>query len=156
MSKLVIGILIAIASALSIARHFLPDARPNKSIAVLPFVDLGSVNDQGYFVDGLTEEITGRLAQSGLTVAAANSAADLKAENLGVSQIARTLGVDAVLQGSVRRDGYRVRATVILFDAAKQSVTWKDDLDLGGNSQFALQDELAKSVVPAVHALLVE
>ena len=150
MSKTLLGILIVVGTTFSIARQLVVDTQPPKSIAVLPLVDLGSVNDQGYFVAGVREEITNRLDRAGLGITVTDPGSRFHDKNTSVLDIARSLRVDAVLQGTVRRTGDRVHASFSLFDTSKKSVAWTRTYELRSDSKFALEDELAKSVVPSV------
>ena len=150
MSKTLLGILIVVGTTFSIARQLILDPQPPKSIAVLPLIDLGSVNDQGYFVDGVREEITNRLDRAGLGITVTDPGSRFHDKNTSVLDIARSLRVDAVLQGTVRRTGGSVHASFSLFDTSKKSVAWTKTYELRSDSKFALEDELAKSVVPSV------
>jgi adenylate cyclase len=156
MRKSLLVVLIIVGAAFSIVRHLIPEPQPTKSIAVLPFVDLGSVDDQGYFADGLREEITNRIARSGRGLTVTTSDSRFQTNATPLSEIARTLRVDAVLQGSIRRTGNRVHATFSLFDTSKRSVTWTRNYDLQSDSQFALENQLAESVVPSVTGYVVQ
>ncbi len=155
MRKTFLGILIAVGIALSIARNFIVEPHPTRSIAVLPIIDLGSANDQGYFVDGLREEITNRLDRSGLGVSVTKAGPSFHERNNGLLEVARSLRVDAVLQGNIRRTGNRVHASFSLFDRSQKSIAWSMNYDFESDSEFGLQDELATSVVPSLNAYLV-
>jgi adenylate cyclase len=155
MRKTFLGTLIAVGITLSIARNFIVEPQPTRSLAVLPIIDLGSANDQGYFVDGLREEITNRLDRSGLGVSVTKAGPRFHDRNNGMLKVARSLRVDAVLQGSIRRTGNRVQASFSLFDRSQKSIAWSMNYDLESDSEFVLQDELATSVVPSLNAYLV-
>jgi len=124
---------------------------PPHSIAVLPFVDMSAAKDQGYFSDGVTEEILNHLSQSeSLRVISRTSSFALRNEQLDVPKIAERLGVDYVLEGSVRKSGGRVRITAQLIDASTNSHVWSQTFDRSVDDLFAVQDEIAISVAAAV------
>ena len=117
------------------------------SIAVLPFTDLSEDRDQAWFCDGVAEEILNALTQlRGLHVAARTSAFSFRDRPDDLRAIAEKLGVAAVLQGSVRRAGERVRITVQLVDAATGFQHWSDRYDRGLEDIFDVQDEIARAV----------
>src|SRR5262245_6715161 len=100
---------------------------PEKSIAVLPFLDLSQANDQEYFCDGISEEILHALAKvEGLRVVARTSSFSFKGRNADVGEIAQKLNVQNVLEGSLRREGNRVRITAQLVSAADGSHLWSE------------------------------
>ena len=122
-----------------------PDTRP--SVAVLPFVNMSAVAENGYFADGLSETLLNMLAQvSGLKVAARTSAFAFKESKTDIREIARTLGVQAVLEGSVQRAGDRLRITAQLIEARDGSHLWSKSYDRKLDDIFAIQDEIAKAV----------
>ena len=131
-------------------------ALPDKpSIAVLPFQNLSGDPDQEYFADGIAEEITTALARlRGFFVIARGSAFTYKGRAVGVKQIGRELGVRYVLEGSVRRAGERVRIGVQLADAGTGREIWVERYERALADLFALQDEVAASVVTAVEPQL--
>ena len=101
-------------SKIDIARM---ESANEKSIAVLPFADLSPAKDHGYFSDGIAEEILSALTKiDGLCVAARRSSFWFKGKDVQLSEIARKLSVEHVLEGTVRRDGNRVRVTAQLID----------------------------------------
>jgi len=124
------------------------------SIAVLPFADLSQAGDQGYFSDGMAEEILNVLAKvKGLQVASRTSSFAFKdQEDLGIPAIARQLGVRHVLEGSVRRAGGTIRITAQLIDADVDRHLWSETFDrpLTAENVFAIQDEIAKAIVAAL------
>jgi adenylate cyclase len=145
--------------------RFAPGSRPAdgdgaergaiRSLAVLPFVDMSADGDQEYFSDGITEELLNVLAQlPGLQVAARTSSFAFKGRNEHVSEIGRQLGVQAVLEGSVRRDGETIRVTAQLIDAATGFHVWSDNYDRGLAGILALQDEIAAAIVDALRLRL--
>ena len=122
-------------------------AAPEKSIAVLPFVNLSSEPEQEYFSDGLSEEILNQLAQIGeLKVTARTSSFSFKGKNEDLRVIARELNVRHVLEGSVRTAGNQLRITAQLIDAADGSHVWSRAFDRERNDVFAIQEEIAMAV----------
>ena len=122
-----------------------------QSVAVLPFSDLSAEQDQGYFADGVTEELIRRLARLGdIRVAARTSSFALRDENASLDEIARQLGVDAVIEGSVRREGDRLRVNVELVDAATGFQIWSEAYDRTASDIFAIQDDISTAIVEAL------
>lgn len=135
--------------------HAIPAVSAANSIAVLPFVDMSEGHDQGYFSDGIAEEILNRLAQSGeLRVIARTSSFSLRDRSLDVAEIARKLSVTHVLEGSVRKAGDRIRVTAQLIAASDSSHLWSDTFDRGLDDVFSVQDEIATSVATALQITL--
>lgn len=132
-----------------------PDAAAVHSIVVLPFLDMSPETDQGYFADGVTEEILNRLAQSKeLRVIARTSSFALRDKSLNVPQIAARLEVDHVLEGSVRRSGERVRVTAQLIDASTNAHVWSETYDRDLGDVLAVQDSIAAAVAASLNASL--
>jgi TolB-like protein/class 3 adenylate cyclase len=128
----------------------LPD-RP--SIAVLPFANLSSDPEQEYFTDGVTEDIITELSRfSELFVIARNSSFQYKGKSVDVRQVGRELGVGYVLEGSIRRAGDRVRITGELVDATTGAHRWADHYDRKLEDMFAVQDEVARTIVAILAA----
>ncbi len=124
-------------------------ARP--FIAVLPFENLSSDPGHGIFSDGITEEIITELSRfQDLRVLARTSAFGVKENGLGLEELHRELGVNYVLEGSVRRGGQRVRITVKLVDARTGSPVWAERYDRDLVDVFELEDEIARAVVAVV------
>src|SRR5213593_3211490 len=122
-----------------------------KSIAVLPFNDLSPAKDHDYFSDGIAEELLGALAKvDGLRVAARRSSFWFKDKEAEVSEVASKLNVGHVLEGSVRRDGNRVRVTAELIDASVGFTLWSETYEREMHGIFALQDEITRSIVDAL------
>jgi adenylate cyclase len=118
------------------------------SVAMLPFVNLGADAESEYFVDGLTEEIITQLSRvPGLFVIGRNSAFAYKGKAMRAQEIGRELGVDYLVEGSVRRAGSRVRVTVQLVEAASAKQLWAERYDRELADIFELQDELAEAVI---------
>jgi serine/threonine-protein kinase len=131
-------------------------AVPNaRSLAVLPFVDMSADSADRYFSDGLSEEITTALGRvEGLRVAARSSAFALRDRTLGVRKIGDTLGVDAVLEGSVRRSGRRLHVTAQLVDAHSGLQIWEEEYDREVADVLAVQDEIARAIAGALELRL--
>ena len=124
---------------------------PQKSIAVLPFLDLSQAKDQEYFCDGISEEILYGLAKvDGLRVVARNSSFSFKGKNADVSAIGKKLNVENVLEGSLRREGNRVRVTTELIDTRNGFHLWTETYDRELQGLFALQDEITRAIVEAL------
>ncbi len=123
------------------------DGMPGPSVAVLPFVNLSPEPDTEYFSDGITEEIISSLAHlHGLRVAARTSSFAFKGKNMDLREIARRLDVTAVLEGSVRRAGNRIRVTAQLIDATGGHHLWSERYDRTVADAFAVQDEIAQAI----------
>lgn len=123
----------------------------DKSIAVLPFVNLSSDPEQEYFSDGISEELLNVLAQvPELRVAARTSSFQFKGDNRDISEIAELLKVDHVLEGSVRKAGTRLRITAQLIEAENGYHLWSDTYDRELNDVFAIQDEISAAIGEAL------
>jgi len=117
------------------------------SIAVLPFRDMSAARDQDYFCEGVADEILHSLTRvPGLRVAARSSSFQFVAGSADVREVAERLAVGHVLEGSVRRDGDRLRVTVQLIDAATGFHLWSERYDRGSADVFTIQDEIAAGV----------
>jgi adenylate cyclase len=129
-----------------------PLALPDKpSIAVLPFANMSGDPEQEYFSDGITEDIITELSRfPTLFVIARNSSFTYKGRAAKVQDIGRELGVQYVVEGSVRRAGNRVRITVQLVEAASGNHLWAERYDRDFEDIFAVQDEVARTVVATV------
>jgi adenylate cyclase len=126
-------------------------AGQEKSIAVLPFVDMSQTKDQEYFCDGISEEILDALAKvEGLRVVARTSSFAFKGKNADVSEIAQKLSVRNVLEGSLRRDGNRVRITAQLINARDGFHLWSETYERELQGVFAVQDEITRAIVSAL------
>jgi TolB-like protein/lipopolysaccharide biosynthesis regulator YciM len=134
----------------------LPETSPpalldKPSIAVLPFTNMSSDAEQEYFVDGMTEDVITDLSKlSGLFVIARNSVLTYKDRSPEVQQVAEELGVKYVLQGSVRRAGDQLRINAQLVNAETGKHLWAERYDRKLQSIFAIQDEIAASIVRAL------
>ena len=128
-----------------------PAPAQTPGIAVLPFVNLGAVPEQDYFADGITEDLMTDLSQlSGLWVVARNSAFAYRGSTEDERTIARELGTDYVLKGSVQRSADRIRINVRLVDGLRGSNLWAERYDRRVDDLFALQDEIAASILSAI------
>jgi TolB-like protein len=129
---------------------------PDKpSLAVLPFANLSGDPEQGYFADGMVDDIiTGLSRIKWLFVIARNSTFTYKNRAVDVKQVGRELGVRYVLEGSLRKLADRVRVTAQLIDAGTGAHVWAERYDRRSNDIFALQDEIALSVVGAIEPSL--
>jgi adenylate cyclase len=125
------------------------------SIAVLPFVHMSADSDNEYFCDGLAEELLNALTRIGdLKVAARTSAFSFKGKNVDISEIGRTLHVQTVLEGSVRKSGKRLRITVQLVNVSDGYHLWSERYDCEMNDIFDVQDEITLAVVEALKVKL--
>jgi TolB-like protein/Tfp pilus assembly protein PilF len=125
------------------------------SIVVLPFKNLSSDPEQGFFADGVVEEITSVLSRiRDFFVIARQTAETLRDSTLDTREIGRTLGVRYILEGAVRRSGDRARITVALIDAGTGAQIWSDRFDGDVKDVFDFQDEVATSVAGALHPSL--
>jgi TolB-like protein/Tfp pilus assembly protein PilF len=132
-------------------------APPAASIAVLAFSDLSAEGNQGYFSDGIAEEILNVLAHvNGLKVASRTSSFQFRKSDLGAPAIAQKLGVRHILEGSVRKAGDTVRVTAQLVDASTDQHLWSQTFDrpLSTANLFAIQDEIANSIVDHLAATM--
>ncbi len=128
-----------------------PEKEGIRSVAVLPFVDLSAERDQEYLGDGVAEEILNVLTKvGGLHVPARTSCFAFRGASVDAREIGRQLGVDALLEGSIRKAGNRVRITVQLIDAQNGYRLWSERFDRELDDIFAIQDEIARSVVDAL------
>jgi adenylate cyclase len=122
-----------------------------RSIAVLPFADLSPQHDQEYFSDGVAEEILNALTKvAGLRVPARTSCFAFRGTSVDAREIGKRLGVETFLEGSIRKAGDRLRITVQLVDARNGYHLWSERFDREIEDIFAIQDEIARSVVDAL------
>jgi eukaryotic-like serine/threonine-protein kinase len=130
--------------------HYWPTGGPGTSVAsvaVLPFTDLSPKQDQGYFADGMTDALIADLAQiEALHVISRTSAMQYKGLHRPIPEIARELGVDAVVEGSVLADGHQVRIGVSLVDGRTDQTLWAHKYDRESRSVLALQREVALAI----------
>ncbi len=125
------------------------------AVAVLPFTDLSSGKDQGHFADGLAEEILNALVQvDGLRVAGRTSSFSFRGRNASLAEIGHELKVDAILDGSVRHSGSRMRVTAQLVGVRDGYQLWSHTFDREVTDVFAIQDEIANAVAQALRVKL--
>jgi adenylate cyclase len=130
-------------------------AAPDASVAVLPFADLSEAHDQGYFCDGLAEEILNALASiKDLRVASRTSSFRFRDGGADAREIGHALNVAAIMEGSVRKAGDRVRVTAQLIDAANGYHLWSENFDRKLEDIFAIQEEIGRNVARALRVSL--
>ncbi|HEY3520036.1 MAG TPA: tetratricopeptide repeat protein, partial [Rhodanobacteraceae bacterium] len=128
---------------------------PEASVAILPFADLSEAKDQDYFCDGLAEEILNVLASiRGLHVASRTSSFRFRGSDADAREIGRALNVAAIMEGSVRKAGDRLRVTAQLIDAGNGYHLWSENFDRRLEDIFAIQEEIARSVARALRVSL--
>jgi TolB-like protein/predicted Zn-dependent protease len=160
--KLAIILVLAIVAAVAIGAYFRPARSAandswsdNTSIAVLPFADMSPAKDQEYFSDGLAEQLINDLAKvPGLKVVGRSSAFQFEGKNEDLRSVGRKLGVANILEGSVRKEGSRVRITVALTKVDDGFQLWTETYDREINHIFAAQDEIARAVTGALQIKL--
>jgi len=136
-----------------------PDPEPAKegfdSIAVLPFLNLSNDPDNEYFSDGMSEELLNLLCKvPQLTVTSRTSSFSFKGKDVDMGTVAKQLGVDVILEGSVRRSNERVRITAQLVDGKTDKHLWSETYDRELKDVFAVQDEIANNIVKALELSL--
>ena len=128
-----------------------------QSIAVLPFVAMSSGEDDGYFADGLTEEILNSLAQlPELLITARTSSFSFKGQDIPVQEIAEKLGVQNIVEGSVRRSGNRLRVTAQLVRAVDGFHLWSQNYDSTSNDTIQVQEDIAEQIAVAMDVVMDE
>ena len=128
-----------------------PAARAISSIAVLPFADMSPSRDQEYLCDGLAEELLNALTQvDGLRVAARTSSFQFRGKGEDIQDVGKQLNVEALLEGSVRKSGDRLRVTVQLIEVASGYHRWSHRFEGRFEDVFAVQDEIAESVAASL------
>jgi len=150
-------VLLLLIAALALALPFYwhrnrrTNSPPEKSIAVLPFLDLSQAKDQEYFCDGMSEEILNALAKvDGLHVVARTSSFSFKGKKLNAIEVGKKLNVENLLEGSLRRDGNRVRVTAELINTRTGFHLWTETYDRELAGVFTLQDEITRAIVDAL------
>lgn len=151
---LVAAILVAIIGwwAANALRSSPPVASPGtggvRSLAVLPFTDLSPAHDNEYFCDGLTEELINALVQiEGLRVIGRTSSFAFKGKDTGIKAIGEALAVEAILEGSVRKEGDRLRITAQLIRVSDEGHLWSKSYDRDLEGVFAVQESISQSIV---------
>lgn len=132
-----------------------PRAIPEKSVTVLPFVDMSEKHDQEYFSDGLSEELIDRLSKvSELRVPARTSSFFFKGKQTTIADVAKALRVAYVLEGSVRKAGNTLRITAQLIRASDGYHLWSETYDRKADEIFKVQDEVSAAVSQVLQAKL--
>src|SRR5438270_209987 len=127
----------------------------DKSIAVLPFENLSDEKGNAYFADGIQDDILTNLSKIGdLKVISRTSVMPYRGHTSNIREIAKTLGVSSVLEGSVRREGNRVRVNVQLINANNDEHLWANNYDRDLTDVFAIQTDLAREIAGALQAKL--
>jgi TolB-like protein/Tfp pilus assembly protein PilF len=148
-------IAVLVGIALAVRGRASPASGAPASAAVLPFVDLSPERDQEYFSDGLTDELITSLSQiRGLQVAGRSSSFQFKGRNADVRDVGRRLGVTAVLEGSVRRSGNRLRVSAQLVNSSDGYQLWSQSYDRDPSDVFAVQEDIARAIVAALRVRL--
>lgn len=125
------------------------DGRP--AVAVLPFVNLSSDPDQAFFADGLAEDLITRLSSwRAFPVIARNSSFKYRDENMNLVRVSAELGVQYIVEGSVRRNGNRIRIAAQLIDGASGEHIWAETYDRAVTDVFALQDEISAIITASL------
>ena len=120
----------------------------DQSIAVLPFVDMSPAKDQEYFSDGMSEELLNLLSKiPTLKVISRTSSFSFKGKNLDVRKIGENLGVENILEGSIRKSGNTIRITAQLIEVSKGTHLWSETYDRQMKDVFVIQDEISKMIV---------
>src|SRR5215210_4202282 len=132
-------------------------AIPEKSIAVLPFIDMSSTHDQEYLGDGLAEEILNSIVHlKDLKVAGRTSSFQFKGKNIDLRDVGQKLGVNNVLEGSVRKQGNRLRITAQLINVEDGFHLWSEKYDRNMDDIFAIQDEIALAITEQLKVTLLD
>jgi len=158
---IIIGVLLIVIAMLIYERRpfrtSAGESMPEKSIAVLPLVDLSESKDQEYLCDGVSEELLDTLAKiPGIRVAARTSAFSFKGKNVGISEIANQLGVANIIEGSLRRSGNRIRVTAQLINARTGFHLWSDTIERELRDVFEVEDEITQAIVDALKVKLTD
>ena len=160
--KVAIILVLAAVAVAAIGAYFRParsvanaSSANNTSIAVLPFADMSPAKDQEYFSDGLAEQLINDLAKvAGLKVVGRSSAFQFEGKNEDLRSVGRKLGVANILEGSVRKEGSRVRISVALTKVDDGFQLWTETYDREITHIFAAQDEIAQAVTGALQVKL--
>lgn len=154
----IIAVLLAVlAFVLLRGSDIMGPTQPERSIAVLPFTDLSPQQDTGYFCDGMAEAILDALAPlSGLQVAARTSSFAFRDSDIDVRELARTLGVGTLLEGSVRKDGDRIRISARLVDGRTGHQLWSETYDRMLEDVFAVQDSISRAIVEVLRVRVLQ
>lgn len=154
---------VRIYEVINFAKHVISASKevtkksPEKSIAVLPFADMSSTQDQEYLGDGLAEEILNSIVHlKDLKVAGRTSSFQFKGKNIDLREAGEKLGVNAVLEGSVRKQGNRLRITAQLINVEDGFHIWSEKYDRNMDDIFAIQDEIALAITEQLKITLLE
>ncbi len=129
----------------------------DKSIAVLPFVNMSNDPEQEYFSDGMAEEIINSLVHiKDLNIAGRTSSASFKGKNIDLKEVGKKLGVGTVLEGSIRKQGSRIRITAQLINVEDGFHLWSEKYDRNLDDIFAIQDEIALAITEKLKIALLE
>jgi TolB-like protein len=162
LNRTIIVVLLAAVGFLLVDKFVLQEDVPTtaaaaKSVAVLPFVAMSRGPDDEYFADGLTEEILNSLTRvPELLVTARTSAFHFKGQDIPIPEIADALGVEHVVEGSVRRDGDRLRVTAQLIRADDGFHLWSENYDRETEDTFGVQTDIAEKIATALDVVLDE
>jgi adenylate cyclase len=161
LDRIIIGVLGAAVVFLLVDKFMLNEestaVATDKSVAVLPFIAMSRGPDDEYFADGLTEEILNSLTLlPELLVTARTSSFYFKGQDIPVPEIAETLGVAHVVEGSVRRDGDRLRVTAQLIRAVDGFHLWSANYDRGTDDTFGVQTDIAEKIATALDVVMDE
>ncbi len=138
-------------SALNVSDPVFATPENPYKVAVLPFVDMSQMGDQEYFADGMAEAILNLLASTpALDMTSRTTAFSLKGQNLSVPEISIRLGVDYIVEGSVRTTGERIRVTAQLIDVNSDAQLWSDTYDRQLTSVFEVQDDISLAITDAL------
>ncbi len=144
-------------TSVSVAKGEMETSIPEKSIAVLPFVNMSNDAEQDYFGDGIAEEILNSLVHlKDLKVAGRTSSFQFKTKNIDLREIGEKLGVRTVMEGSVRKQGNRLRVTAQLIDVKNGFHLWSEKFDRDMDDIFAVQDEIALAITEKLKVTLFE
>ncbi|NCF13913.1 MAG: hypothetical protein GWP62_01300 [Gammaproteobacteria bacterium] len=160
LNRTITAVLIAAVAFLLVDKFLLVDDTPDvitteKSVAVLPFVAMSRGEDDEYFADGLTEEILNSLTRvPELLVTARTSAFFFKGKDIPIPEIAEKLGVAHIVEGSVRRDGDRLRVTAQLIRASDGFHLWSENYDRETEDTFGVQADIAEKISEALDVVL--
>jgi len=156
LNRMIIGLLVLVIVLLGVERAFfavstVAEVDVPKSIAVLPFADMSQSQDQGWFADGLAEEILNALVKvPDLQVTARTSSFQYKGSDQSISEIAKELGVAHVLEGSIRSGANRIRVTAQLIRASDDFHLWSQNYDRDVDDMISIQEDLAFNIANAL------
>lgn len=154
---LLVLVSVVVGAGLAVVALRMMDRQPSTppSVAVLPFADMSPGKDQEYLSEGIAEEIRNVLAHvEGLRVVSRTSSFFFGGRNVEPSEIGRRLAVTSLLEGSVRRDGNRIRVSAQLMNAADGVRIWSESYERELGATFAIQDDIARQVVSALAPVL--